>query len=435
MPRIPTRLSSDMAIKRLKPKPGQKNPARYPVFGDPSGLYIQITPNGAKSWLLRVTTGVQPHSTKPGVLTQVRREFGLGKYPTVSLQAAREKAVAYLGKVALGIDPNAERRAAVSAALAAQARLKTFGECEKEAIAAKAPGYKNEVRSKAEWRTRMDLHVLPVIGQRIIKDLTAEDVAAVLEPMWRTKYPTAKKLLHDIAAVFRYAKAKKLYLGENPANKEALEPLLGKTSHKKRHFPSLPYQRVAEFLTQLRTHPGDSALALEFAILTAARSDEVRSAPWSEFDLEKKVWTIPGARMKRGRDHRVPLSDRAIEILQHQPRNGRIYPFANRMGEPLTDAALSALIKRMHAADLKNDGRGILDPVYNEVAVPHGFRSSFKDWARNLAKYPDEVSELALAHVNSDSTRAAYARDELFELRKPLMQAWADYCSGSAQAD
>ena len=428
MPRIPTRLSSDMAIKKLKPKAEQKNPVRYPVFGDPSGLYIQITPNGAKSWLLRVTTGMQPHSTKPGVLNQVRREFGLGTYPTVSLQAAREKAVAYLAKIGDGIDPNAERRASVSAALAVQARLKTFSECEKEAIEAKAPGYKNEVRSRAEWRTRMDLHILPVIGQRIIKDLAVEDVAVVLEPLWRTKYPTAKKLLHDLAAVFRYAKAKKLYLGENPANKEALEPLLGKTNHKIRHFPSLPYQRVAEFLSELRTHPGDSALALEFAILTAARSNEVRSAPWSEFDLNKKVWTIPGGRMKRGHDHRVPLSDRAVEILQQQPRNGRTYPFANRQAEPLTDAALSELIKRMHEKSTKKKGPGFLDPIYNEVAVPHGFRSSFKDWARNLTQYADEVTELALAHVNSDSTRAAYARDELLGPRKTLMQEWADYC-------
>jgi integrase len=417
-----------MAIKRLKPKPGQKNPARFPVFGEPSGLYIQLTPAGAKSWLLRVTTGLQPHSAKPGVLTQVRREFGLGSYPAVSLQAAREKAIGYLGKISNGVDPKAERRAAVSAAMAAQAKLKTFSECEKDAIKAKAPGYKNEVRSKAEWRTRMDLHVLPVIGQRIITDLTVEDVASVLEPMWRTKYPTAKKLLHDIAAVFRYAKAKKLYVGENPANKEALEPLLGRTSHKRRHFPSLPYQRVAEFLTELRTHPGDSALALEFAILTAGRSDEVRSATWSEFDLKKKLWTIPGSRMKRGRDHRVPLSDRALEILREQPRNGRTYPFANRRGEPLTDAALSALVKRMHATSIKNGGIGFPDPVYNEVAVPHGFRSSFKDWARNLTKYADEVSEIALAHVNSDSTRAAYARDELLGPRKTLMQEWADYC-------
>ena len=417
-----------MAIRKLKPKSGQKHPVRYAVAGEPPGLCIQVTPNGAKSWLLRVTTGVRPHATLPEVMRQVRRELGLGKYPTVGLQAARDKAVAYLSKTSQGIDPNAERKAAASAALAAQAKLRTFGDCEKEAIEAKAPGYKNELKSKAGWRTRMDLHVLPVFGDRLISDLTAEDVAAVLEPMWRTKYPTAKKLLHDLAAVFRYAKAKKLYTGENPANSEALEPLLGKPSHKKTHFPSLPYQRMSEFMRALRAQETDSARALEFVILTASRSDEVRSAPWSEFDLKGKVWTIPAKRMKRGRGHSVPLSDRAIELLKRQRWNGHNYPFTNRSGGPLSDMALSALVKRMHEASIKNAGLGFHDPVYKKVAVPHGFRSSFKDWARNLTQYADEVTELALAHVNSDSTRAAYARDELLGLRKALMQEWADYC-------
>lgn len=361
-------------------------------------------------------------------MTQVRREFGLGNYPTVGLQAARDKAATYLSKTSQGIDPNAERKATASAAIAAQAMLRTFGDCEKEAIEAKAPGYKNELKSKAGWRTRMDLHVLPVFGERLISELTVEDVAEVLEPIWRTKYPTAKKLLHDLAAVFRYAKAKKLYTGDNPAKNEALEPLLGKASHKKMHFPSLPYQAMSQFMTKLRSQETESSRALEFVILTASRSDEVRSASWSEFDLKRKLWTIPAQRMKRGRDHTVPLSDRAIVLLKAQRSNGRTYPFTNRTGGPLSDMALSALVKRMHEASIKNAGQGFLDPNYKKVAVPHGFRSSFKDWARNLTQYADEVSELALAHVSSDSTRAAYARDELIAPRKLLMQEWADYC-------
>lgn len=428
MPRIPTRLGSDLAIRKLKPHPGQTHPVRHAVAGEPPGLYIQITPNGAKSWLLRVTTGSRPHPNKAGLLTQVRREFGLGKYPTVTLQVAREKAAEYLTKVSQGIDPNAERKAAVSAALAAQARLRTFRDCEKEAIEAKAPGYKNEQKSKAGWRTRMDLHVLPAIGDRLISDITVEDVAAVLEPIWRTKYPTAKKLLHDLAAVFRYAKAKKLYAGDNPAKSEALEPLLGRASHSKKHFPSLPFERMAEFMAVLRTQETEAARALEFVILTAARSDEVRSATWSEFDFKRRLWTIPASRMKRGRDHTVPLSEPALELLRARRSNGCVHPFTNRSGSPLSDMALSALVKRMHDASVGNRGKGFLDPIYGKVAVPHGFRSSFKDWARNLTQYPDEVSELALAHVNSDSTRAAYARDALLEPRKLLMRDWANYC-------
>ena len=420
-----------MAIRKLKPCPGQKHAVRYAVAGEPTGLYIQITPNGSKSWLLRVTTGTRPHRTKVGVLVQIRREFGLGSYPVIGLQTARERALQYLAKTTQGVDPVADRRAALEATRLAQSKLKTFAECESATLKAKSPGYKNRIQSEAEWRTRMDLHVLPSIGDRIVGELSVEDVAAVLEPIWRNKYPTAKKLLHDMAAVFRYAKAKKLYSGENPASSDALEPLLGKPNHEKRHFPSLPYERVGEFLVELRGVKTPAACALEFAILTAARSDEVRSAPWSEFDLEKAIWAIPASRMKRARDHKVPLSSSAIALLKAQRKNGHAYPFAGRSGAPLSDMALSGLIKRMHQGSLGRKGSGYFDPKSMRIAVPHGFRSSFKDWARNLTSYADELSELALAHVNSDATRAAYARDELLGPRKELMQDWAHYCEGN----
>lgn len=417
-----------MAIRKLRPKAGLLHPTRHAVAGEPPGLYIQITPTGAKSWLLRVTTGTKPHPTKIGAAIQIRREFGLGPYPTISLQAARERAAGYLLKVAKGIDPKAERKAALSAALAAQARLRTFRECETLALEAKAPGFKNAYKSKTGWRTRMDLYVLPVIGDRLIADITVDDIAAVLEPIWRTKYPTAKKLLHDLAAVFRFAKAKKLFSGENPAHSEALAPLLGKASHNEKHFPSLPYARMAEFMAALRDQELQGARALEFLILTAARSDEVRSATWAEFDLKHRLWTIPAVRMKRGRDHVVPLSDQAVELLDRQRSIGGPYPFTNRRGDPLNDMALSNLIKQMHDTSLRKGGQGYLDPNYGKVAVPHGFRSSFKDWTRNHTQYPDEVSELALAHVNSDATRAAYARDALLGPRKLLMRDWANHC-------
>lgn len=428
MPRRAEKLSSDIAIKRLKPKPGQKNPIRYTVAGDVAGLCIQVTPTGKKSWLFRATVGMQPHTVNAREMTQVRREFGLGGYPAISLQAARDKAKEFRNQLAQGMDPLAERKAAHSAKLAALAKLKTFAECEAATLAAKADSYKNPVKASAEWRTRMDNYVIPILGQRIVGDLTVNDVADVLEPIWRTKYHTAKKIKDDMAAVFRYAKAKDYRTGENPAASDALEPILGKPRYRGKHQPSLPYPRMAKFLVALHRIPGESARALEFAILTAARSDEVRSAPWAEFDLDKKIWTIPAKRMKRGRHHRIPLSDQAVDILRRQLQNGNAYPFVNRQGEVLTDMTMSGLIKRMHANDIKNSGKGYLDPAYDKIAVPHGFRSSFKDWARNLTQYADEVSELALAHVNSDSTRAAYARDELLGLRTPMMQEWADYC-------
>lgn len=429
MPRVSKRLSSEMAIRKLKPEEGQTHPTRFPVFGEPPGLCIQLTPSGSKTWLLRVTTGTKPHSSKPGTVVQVRSEFGLGAYPTVSLQSAREKAIAMREKVSQGLDPKAEKKAALSAALAAQSKIKTFAECEAATLEAKKAGYKTD-KTAALWRTCFDTYVNPTLGKRLIGEIDTPEIAAALEPIWRTKYPTAKKIRQWISAVFDYAKAKKLRTGDNPAEwKGCLEPLLGKPRHKVKHYPSLPYPRMAEFLVDLRRSTGVSARALEFAILTAARSDEVRSATWDEFDLKKKVWSIPSERMKRELDHRVPLSDAAIKLLKQQPHGeDDIYPFANTNGNPLSDMMLSKLIKDMHAANMKIGGQGYLDPKYNKVAVPHGFRSSFKDWARNRNKYADEVSELALAHVNSDETRAAYARDELFDLRKPMMKEWAKHC-------
>lgn len=429
MPRVATKLSSDLAIRKVKPRTGQLHPISYSVAGGPAGLLLQVAPSGAKSWLFRATTGTRPHPTKPGQVVQVRRELGLGGYPSLSLQDAREKARAFRGMVASGTDPKVQRADAQKASLAAQARLKTFAQCEKATIVAKGPGYKNSSKSMAQWRTRMDLHVLPILGGRFIHEIESDDIVEVLEPLWHTKYPTAKKLWNDISAVFRFAKAKKLLVGENPASKDIVNTLLGKTSHKQKHFPSLPYLLVSAFMSDLRKRSGDGARALEFVILTAARSDEVRSAVWSEFDLKKKLWTIPGARMKRDRDHHVPLSKQAMLLLKVQAPKGGVNPFSNSKGAALSDMALSGLVKKMHAASIKRQGAGYLDPVYDEIVVPHGFRSSFKDWARNLTPYADEVSELALAHVNSDATRAAYARDELLALRAPMMQEWADYCA------
>lgn len=426
MPRIATRNGSDLAIRALKAKLGQKHPAKYPVGGEPRGLYIQVTPAGTKAWLLRVTVGVKLNDK--GQAVQIRREFGLGSYPKVSLQSAREKALAYLAILDKGEDPVIQRLRARAAIADAMARRRTFAQVEREAIKAKGPGFKNPARSVAGWRTRMDTHVLPVIGHRDINELVADDIAGMLEPLWRTKYPTARKILHDVSSVFRYAKAKKVYERENPAKIEVLGPLLGKPSHREKHFPSLPYIELERFIADLQSRQGDSAFALELLILTAARSDEVRSAPWSEFDLDRKIWTIPAIRMKRDRDHRVPLSERSIEILKQQRKNKKDFPFTNRDGEPLTDAALSGLIKKMHERSISRGGAGYFDPISQRIAVPHGFRSSFKDWARSRTTFADEVSELALAHVNSDSTRAAYARDELLELRRSLMDQWSDFC-------
>jgi integrase len=213
--------------------------------------------------------------------------------------------------------------------------------------------------------------------------------------------------------------------------KENLDQLLPKANkvRNKKHFPALPYVRVGEFMAELRKREGVGARALEFAILTAARSNEVRKAEWSEFDLTARLWTVPGERMKSGKSHRVPLSDAAIAVLKSQPRLSD-FVFSNSKGGPVSDGTLLAAVKRMHDDDTAVGGAGWTDPTDGRRIVPHGFRSAFKDWARNVAtKYRDEVSELALAHVNDDKTRAAYARDELMPQRTPMMADWAKYCA------
>jgi integrase len=243
-----------------------------------------------------------------------------------------------------------------------------------------------------------------------------EHVMQVLRPLWSDRTETATRVRQRIETVLSWATVSGLRSGLNPARwADHLRELLPQPSkiRKVEHHPALPWAEVPEFIVQLRKREGIAARALEFAILTAARSGEVRGARWSEFDLDARVWTVPADRMKAGKVHRVPLSVEALAILGTLPRLGD-HVFTAPRGSALSDMAISAVCRRMQVA-----------------AVPHGFRSSFKDWCRNSARFPDEVSELALAHVNSDATRAAYARDELMPQRRELMQQWAEFCAPS----
>jgi len=345
---------------------------------------------------------------------QKRRDIGLGGFPDVTLSQARQYARDAREKIRNGIDPSEERKEARQALMAAQAKALTFDEAARRCHDAKAPEFRNEKHAK-DWISSLERYANPVIGGLPVSDVDLPHVLEILEPIWRTKTETATRLRQRIESVLTWAAVRGYRNGENPARWEGnlKEVLPNPTKTRKvQHHRALPWQKIGQFMADLRKREGVAARALEFAILTAARSSEVRLATWDEIDLKARVWMVPAERIKAGRTHRVPLSDDAVALLKGLPRfEGSLYVFPAAKGGPLSDMALSALCRRMGVD-----------------ATPHGFRSTFKDWARSRTAYADEVSELALAHVNSDATRAAYARDELLPQRKRLMADWASFC-------
>jgi integrase len=395
MPKKARELSA-LEVRRLK------HPGLYAV-GGVDGLQIQVKESGARSWILRATIGGR------------RRDVGLGGFPTVTLEQARYRAREARDQIWQGIDPVAARRASVAALRSAEAKRLTFDQAARMCHQTKASEFRSP-KHKNDWINSITTHVSPHIGRLPVADIDLPHVVAVLEPIWIAKTETATRVRQRIEAVLAWATVNKYREGENPARWDGnLEHALPRPSkiRKVDHFAAIPWQDVPAFVADLRQREGMGARALEFGILTAARSGEVRLATWDEIDLDAKVWTVPGDRMKAGKPHRVPLSDAAVSLLQALPRmEGSAYVFPAPRGGALSDMSLSAVVRRMDVD-----------------AVPHGFRSSFKDWARSSTSYPDEVSELALAHVNSDATRAAYARDELLPKRARLMRDWAKFCT------
>jgi integrase len=375
-------------------------------------LHLDVKPSGARSWILRVTVGDR------------RREIGLGGYPTVTLEQARVRARETRERVWQGVDPVAAKQSAQDALRVAQAKRLTFDEAAAACHKAKSREFKS-VKHSRQWKSTLDLYASPIIGSLPVDQVELAHVVNVLnqrvgdedsDTLWLKKTESASRIRQRIEAVLSWAAVSGYRTGENPAAwKGNLEFVLPKPTkvRKRTHHAAIAWQEIGAFMTALRKREGLGARALEFAILTAARSGEVRLATWDEIDLRAKVWTVPAERMKAGKIHRVPLSDPAIKLLKALPRfEGSPYVFPAPRGGAFSDMALSAVTKRMAVN-----------------AVPHGFRSTFKDWARSSTSYPDEVSELALAHVNSDETRAAYARDELLPKRAKLMRDWANFCS------
>lgn len=387
----------------------QTEPGRYGVG---LGLYLQVSPTGTKSYIFRYKI----HGRS--------RHMGIGSANDMDLTEARKRAAKARLLVRDGIDPLSEKEAKADAERQKRARTQSFADCAAIVIEKKTKNAKNP-KHIAQWTSTLETYVYPTLGKRAVGELTKHDVVAVLRPIWDIKHETASRIRGRMEAVFDYAKAMGYREGDNPAAwKGNLQPLLGDGSRVKRHQPSLPYTRIFEFMADLRKREGTSARALEYAIFTAARSKEVLGATWDEIDFDAKVWTIPAARMKANREHDVPLSDAAIALLKALPRIKDVpYLFAATRGGKLSDMALSMTVRRMNGETPR-----FVDRVSGDPVVPHGFRSTFREFAGNMTAHPREVIEHALAHRLPDAVERAYQRSTLLPKRALLMADWAAYC-------
>jgi integrase len=379
------------------------DPGLHAVGGVP-GLMLQVTPTGARSWVLRLRVGGK------------RREAGLGGFPAVPLADARRRARELREQADKGADPIAERQNAKAKLRADMALERTFAQCAEAFIASHEAGWKHP-KHRQQWGNSLANHVYPVMGALSVRAVSKEHVMAVLEPVWRTKPETGSRLRSRIELVLNYAmQAGFRPEGLNPARwRGGLDALLPPTGKLKKvePRPALAVGEIAAFMVKLRAAEGMGARALEFAILTAARSGEVRGATWAEIDLKDAVWTIPAGRMKAGREHRVPLSADALTLLRSLPmREGKDLVFFAPRGGMLSDMTLTACLRRMKVA-----------------AVPHGMRSTFRDWAGERTNHKREVIEHALAHRVGDAAEQSYARGSLFDKRRVLMDDWAAFVS------
>ncbi|MEH2480648.1 integrase [Nitrobacteraceae bacterium AZCC 2146] len=400
------------------------------LYGDGGGLYLQVAKGGSKSWLFRFKSDGRS------------RWYGLGSVRDVSLADARIKAGDARRLRLGGGDPIEAKRAAKLAARIEAARAITFGAAAKRFIKANAPGWKN-AKHAAQWQMTLlgiDQDGKPTkhdycnpIRDLPISSIDTTLVLRIIEPIWATKTETANRIRGRIESVVDAAKSKGEFKGENPARwKGHLDNLLPATSkvRKVRNHPALPYQQLPAFMRELRERDGVAAAALEFQILTTVRPGNAVAAKKDRIDRLAAVWTIPAALMKSDAEHKVPLSQAALDVLDRMEalNAGSEYIFPNSKGKPLSDASAAAVIDRMNEQE-----RRWIDPKVDREAVPHGFRSSFRDWAAEHG-YDDAVAEAALAHKVSDDVIAAYKRTTFFELRKQLMKDWADYCARPADA-
>jgi integrase len=443
MPKIAQELGA-LQVKRLThgavkkagkgKKVGDPIPALHAV-GGVKGLCLHCRPPrgpeaiGARSWILRIMVGDK------------RTDLGLGSYPEVPLAMAREKARELRYRVQFeGYDPIAGKRAAKSALIAERAQQRTFGDVAQQYFDKKCLEFsgKNPEKQRRRLEQHLEDYCLPELGNILMSDLETRHVVQALNPIWIEKTSTAVRVritIYNVCEMVRHDGI--LRNGLNPAHwRGNLENFLASPAaiHDEEHQPTVGYKALPGFWARLQEREALPARALEFQILTAARPGEVRFAEWSEIDFKARVWIVPGWKIKGRRDkkkeHKVPLTERAIEILKMMPRDNGTYIFPGYRGkETMSENALNLTVKEIHQADIKGGKRGFFDPENGKVATAHGMRAAFKSWATEVSHVDDYVSELALSHIDTSSTRAAYARGELLPKRRKLMKAFEKYLS------
>ena len=379
------------------------------LYLDGGGLYLQVAASGQRSWIFRFRMGGRTTA----------RDMGLGSLTNVSLSEARVKAAAARKQLSDGIDPIEAKREAQTRTALEKASAMTFEDAAQAYIAAHSQSWRN-LKHREQWPNTLRDYVYPVVGRLPVAAVNVSHIVRFLEAIWTSKPETASRVRGRVEAVLDWAAARGYRTGENPARwRGHLENLLPKRSRiqKVKHHPALAYSEIGAFMAMLRQQEGVAALALQFLILTAARTSETIGARWQEIDMDKSTWIIPADRIKAGKEHRVPLSGPALAILRKMSEmreSDLVFPGGRRL-KPLSTNALIALLKRMGCTGV----------------TAHGFRSTFRDWCAEQTNYPRDVAEMALAHAIGDKVEAAYRRGDLFDKRTRLMEDWAMYCGAA----
>lgn len=386
-------------------------------YFDGQGLFLRVRKNGARQWVQRIS------------IQGKRCEIGLGSPPAVPLATARKLALENRGKAMLGGDPLADKHAAK-----AKGRPLTFAECVTAYSEAKLSEIKNEKHRK-QWLSSVERLALPVLGKMPVQDIGTTDLLRMLEPHWRERTVTAKKLRGRVEAVLAWATVSGHREGDNPAawrgNLKELLPAPSKVARTE-HHPAVALGDVAQWWADLSERDGMAARALQFLAMTAVRSGEVRGATWDEINTAKALWTIPASRMKNGREHRVPLTKDAVELLEALPRlDGSAYVFFAPKGGMLSDMSISAVMRRMQGGQEKAGCPGYLDASTKRPAVPHGLRSTFRQWTAEQG-YPRDMAEMALAHWIGSEVERTYQRADMLDRRRDMMAAWGAFLRGDA---